>query len=209
MIWALSLGRLRAVTGLLAASWIVSGCAVGSGGIATSQELQGPWRPEPLVLDPATISAGQRACLARPGDVTVLAGRFVAVDARGGNRLFLLFDSDFGDFSACELRMDAAGNLSFVGSSGMGNGAPFQALAPGAVVITGSDGGRNGGADWVSVTGRVGAAVAAVRVLAPGGPTVRASVGGGWFAAWWPGSQSGFTVEAFDATGEKIGDAKQ
>jgi hypothetical protein len=197
------------VTAVLAASSIAAGCGVESGRYATIEELRGPWRAEPIPVDPAMIAAGERACRERSGDLTAPKDRLVAVDARGGNRLFLIFAGPPADSSACELRMDAAGNVSMVGASGSSANAPFEALAPGDVVIMGSDGGGFAAGEWRSGMGRVGSAVTAVRLVVPGGPTVRASVGGGWFAAWWPSSQFSFTVEGFDATGQKIGEAKQ
>lgn len=199
----------RAVAALLVTCWIAAGCGIGSGGYPNTEELQGPWRPEPLAVDPVTIAAGERACRERSGDLAEPKDRLVAVDARGGNRLFLIFAGPPADSSLCELRMDSAGGVSLVGASGSGGGAPFEALLPGAVVITGSGGGGSDNGAWTSVIGRSGSAVTDVRILVPGGPVVRASVGGGWFAAWWPTSQFSVTVEGFDATGKKIGETSQ
>jgi len=106
--------------------------------------------------------------------------------------------------------MDAAGTLRVVGASGTSSVAPLDALMPDEVMIMGGGQGSGiGTSEWSSVTGRIGSAVAVVRVVVPGAPTVRASVGGGWFAAWWPTNQMSFMVEGYNATGQRIGEARQ
>ena len=66
-----------------------------------------------------------------------------------------------------------------------------------------------GGIQATYVVGVAGPAVAAVDVVIPGGPRVRASLANGWFAAWWPGNfvnmPPNVTINGYDAAGNLVG----
>ncbi|HEV8489745.1 MAG TPA: hypothetical protein VGQ58_08175 [Candidatus Limnocylindrales bacterium] len=204
---------LPALLAVLAVAWAAAGC----GTFATDRvekiaDIRGPWRPEPLVIDQATIAAAEEACQdARAIRDPALApvDRLVAVDARGSGRLTLIFAGAGAAFMECELRMDTQGDLSMAGGSVQGGGGPVVFLDQDDVVIVAA-GGMIGAGDGSSVVyGRIGQAVAAVRVVFASGTVVRASIGGGWFTAWWPTDEMGLVVEAYDATGRKIGEVER
>jgi hypothetical protein len=121
----------------------------------------------------------------------------------------MIFSGAGAAFMQCDLRMDAAGDLSMTGGWAEKEEGPDLLLAPDRVTIVHA-GGLLGGVDLASnVIGRVGPAVASVRLVFAAGPVVDASVGGGWFTAWWPNPDMGFVAEAYDVTGKKIAEVER
>lgn len=51
------------------------------------------------------------------------------------------------------------------------------------------------------VDGRVGAGVSAVTITLSDGSTVQATVSGGWYLAWWPGSVAAANAQISTASG--------
>ncbi|MDQ2965383.1 MAG: hypothetical protein M3R57_06010 [Chloroflexota bacterium] len=197
------------IAGLLAVCWIAAGCgAFAVERYATNDDIRGPWRTTPLSVDPATVVAAQRACHLANGPVEAdglqLAGGLV--DARGSGRLTLIYIGPGDTYSECPLDMDVRGNLSPGGNfSGASGGVADLLPANRARIVAAGMSGPVAGSTML--IGRIGAAVAAVRV-ATGGTSVQASVADGWFIAWWPGDEGDFVVELFDATGQKVGEAR-
>jgi hypothetical protein len=206
------LAMRRLIAAVLSAGLIAAGCAgLTGGGFATNDELRGPWRPEPFSVDPSTITAAEQFCGAPGiGGGMVQGGRLVAVDARGGSRLTLLFAGVGADSSQCDLRIVASGTFAIIGTSASTSSGPADFIAPNDVIIVGGGQMRGIGAEeWSSVVGRTGPSITAVRVGFESGSSLGASVGGGWFAAWWPTTQTNFVVQGFDASGRKVGEVKQ
>ena len=202
----------RLIAAILAAGWVAAGCAAlpGGGGV-TNEELRAPWRPQPLSVDRATIDASQQACRKQesefgvPGPATT--GRLVAVDARGGGRITLLYLGRGDSYLECQVDVGSNAPLAMGGSSSEVGG--FQpVVAANDVMILGT-GGMSGGAESSSsVVGRVGSNVTAVRIVLPSGSSLQASIGGGWFTAWWPSLEMVFVAEAFNASGHKVSEAR-
>jgi hypothetical protein len=193
----------------VAASAFTAGCGALPGSVATNDELLGSWQAEPMAVDGATVAAAERACRGRDvdGDDMAMAEQLVVVDARGGRRLTLVFKGPGASMSECQLELQPGGQMA-VGtiSASLGFG-PVAPLAPNEVSVNGTGGWRGDREALTSVTGRLGSAVTGIRVRLSRGLSVRASVGGGWFTAWWPTDETPLGVEAFDATGQKIGEA--
>ena len=162
-------------------------------------------------MDPSTITAAEQFCGAPGvGGGMVQGGRLVAVDARGGSRLTLLFAGVGADSSQCDLRIEASDTFAIIGTSASTSAGPADFVAPNDVIILGGGQMRGIGAEeWSSVTGRTGPAITAVRVEFANGSGLGASVGGGWFTAWWPTTRTNFVVEGLDASGNKVGEARQ
>jgi hypothetical protein len=206
------LAMRRPFGGLLAAACAlaVAGCGTFAvERVATLDDIRGPWRPAPLAMDNATIAAAEDACRdARKvgGPDMAPLDQLVVVDARGSGRLTLLYAGAGRSFMQCELRVDARGELSTVGGWSQNQAGPDLLLAQDDVTIVQSGGvlGDAGLASYAS--GRIGPAVAGVQLVFIDGSVVRASIGGGWFTAWWPTAEMAFVVQAFDATGAKIGE---
>jgi hypothetical protein len=202
----------RVLSALLVAGWIAAGCSTFAvERYARTEDIRGPWRAEPLSVDPATVAAGGKVCddVRTPIRGDVAFDRLAAVDARGTGLITMLFTGAGSAFVQCELRVDAAGDLSTVGGWAEKAEGPKLLLAPDGLMIVRA-GGMLGGADLASnVTGRIGQAVASVRVVFAAGPVIQASIGGGWFTAWWPNPDMGFIVEAYDVTGKKIAEVER
>ena len=184
-----------------------------AGRVATLAELVGPWRREPLIIDPNVRAAADRACRADSEFPAGLA--LVGVDARGGGRLITAYAGPGGATADCTY-IKVGPNGAITGSlSSTGKGGGFAPLAPGQLE---SHGGGAFSDDTVTVQyviGRVGAGTARVMLEVEGVGPVTASLGQGWYIAWWeagrPLDQNGpgphlpskrYTVAAFDALGQ-------
>jgi hypothetical protein len=131
----------------------------------------------------------------------------MAVDARGGGRLTLLYVSRGDAYVACQVDVGPE-RPRWIGGSSADAAVSQPVLAANDVVIVGSGGMSGGGDASSSVVGRVGVDVTAVRVVFPSGSSLQASVSDGWFIAWWPTAEMGFVAEAFDASGQKVSEAR-
>lgn len=198
----------RLLAAVLAAGLVGSGCStLAVDRVARDEDIRGPWRAEPLAIDAATVAGAEEACQ----DARVQVGaapvdRFVAIDARGSSRLTLIFAGPGTASMECQLVMDAKGDLSI--SGGVVQDAPALLVAPDELVVVAA-GGMTGHVDSSSALGRIGEAISDVHVVFASGAVVRASVGGGWFTAWWPAHDMGFVIQGLDASGRKIAEVKR
>jgi hypothetical protein len=195
---------------VLAVACLAAGCGTFAvEPVAKLEDVRGPWRPAPLAIDQATIAAAGDVCQdARKvgGPDMAPLDQLAVVDARGSGRLTLLYAGAGRSFMQCDLRVDARGELSMAGGWSQNEAGLDLLLAQDDVTIVQSGGvlGDAGLASYAS--GRIGPAVAGVQLVFIDGSVVRASIGGGWFTAWWPTDEMAFVVQAFDATGAKIGE---
>jgi hypothetical protein len=82
------------------------------------------------------------------------------------------------------------------------NSSPKQADVPaGQVQLFGSGMQNSSGQALTLVDGRIGAGVASVTIDRSDGSSVQATVSGGWYLAWWPGTAHATTAEVTSATG--------
>jgi hypothetical protein len=90
------------------------------------------------------------------------------------------------------------GSLSIASS----NSGPNQADVPaGQVQLTGSGMKNSSGQALTLVDGRIGAGVTAVTIDRSDGSSVQATVSGGWYLAWWPGTVPATTADVTTTTG--------
>jgi hypothetical protein len=190
-----------------------------AGGPATLADLVGPWQREPLDIDAGVRAAADRACRADPEFPPGV--QLAAIDARGGGRLMTIYAGPGGTMAECsyvEVAADGSvtGSLSGWGTSGV---AP---LAPGRLAAHGGGGFTDGPVAVQYVIGRVGAGTARVVVDVEGLGPVRASLGNGWYLAWWetgkPPDPNGpgphvptrrYTVTAYDGSGQATDQAQE
>ena len=154
--------------------------------IATFQDIAGPWRAAPLVLDPTLrdrIALTCRRDMERKPTSTV-----AVIDVRGLEVAVVRMTGDSA--GTCDaLQLTAAGQVNGAGGGWRQDG--FEQLgAIGDDEIQGVELGNVGGGDlkaqgW-SVMGRVGGAITQVVIETPNQPQILASLENGWFAAWWP-----------------------
>jgi hypothetical protein len=168
-----------------------------------------PWGAVPFRVDEALVARAVTVCRAEAQ--TVAPGTpLVLVDARGGGRLTLLF-ADLTTESECTVLVDGGGAMTFGGGGG-GSTVPNLPPAPNAAQIgsmsTQGTIGVGGATDSISsATGRAGADVADVDLIAPNGQRIRATTANGWFLAWWPTAETNIQVQAIGAEGRPLGPA--
>jgi len=215
---------LRIVAAIVLATVLAAGCigmqpsstATASGdGLSSDipqpglERLRGPWQAEPFALEPAIAAAAEMECrrdgVRDPGIAREL--RLRVSDARGGGRMTLLFAGDGAGYATCELEVLADGGF----MRGGGSTAPDDGTVPPVprdrVSVRGSSGSSGAGVASTDVDGQVGALVAQVRIRTVRLETV-ASVGDGWFIAWWPSFDHGGVIEAYAADGAKLGEQR-
>ena len=192
---------------------------LGAGRSATLADLVGPWRREPFTIDANVRAAADRTCRADsefpPGVQLVIA------DARGGGRLMTAYAGPGGATADC-IYIKVAPDGSVTGSlSGTGKGA-FAQLPPGQLDSVGGGGFSDDDVAVQYVLGRVGAGAARVVLDVEGIGPVTATLGNGWYLAWWetgqpldpngPGPQlpsRRYTVTAYDALGQITDQAQE
>lgn len=174
-------------------------------------DLSEPWQAQPFAIDQALVIAAEQKC--REGNVGIVppGSKLVVVDARGGNRLTLLFVAPTAN-GQCFLKQDSAGRLTADGGEGEGRSDPWPALKPNEVTSNGVGRSETGPTDLSGastatshLSGRAGAAVATAEVVLPSGVSFLTSLNGGWFVAWWPGMDANVGVRGYDAAGTLVG----
>ncbi len=85
-----------------------------------------------------------------------------------------------------------------------GASTSLPAPAPGTVITETWDTKGVDGNSISKVIGRAGSGVTGIDVVLTNGTTIKALSAGGWWTAWWPGTEGGesaFTIAAHTATG--------
>jgi hypothetical protein len=190
------------------------------------------WTPTTQPIDQTTLNEIGAACTAQHrdmpptpygagGQLPAEGWRTVLVDRRGPNAVALV-QAPPGHMGVC--RFLGLGQVPGPGIGAESSGGGGDTYAPrGDRVLTI----ENSGGTWVdpgeaigSTSGQVGPDVARVAVTLDDGTWVQASVGGGWYLAWWPGKVRRFllwqttavrrpqAVRAYDAAGRLLGEAR-
>jgi hypothetical protein len=190
----------------LALTCSVAGCDdVVSSRPAPTHDLAEPWQARPFAVDPALIAAGEKICRDRARNVVEPILPLVLVDARGDDRLMLVFAGP-ADISECFLTRDRAGHLAWDSGEGSGGG-PEPPLGPTEVRFNGAGSPDHPIHPTSHGVGRVGIAISAVELRPPSGVVVQASLNRGLFAAWWYGLDHNavIVVRGYDAAGRLVG----
>ena len=196
--------RLLAVTLLLLVT--VAGCGEAEVSLAPTHDPAEPWQSRPFAVDPLLIIEAERICR-DPTRPMMRAGLpLVVVDARGEDRLLLLF-AGAAETGECFLERDRTGRLMFDSGGGGSASGPLPALQPAEIRFNGAGSSDDPEGPWSFGVGQAGAAVAFVELTPPSGVVVRASLNRGWFAAWWYGldHDAQIVVRGYDAGGRLVG----
>ncbi|GAA2911737.1 hypothetical protein Acy02nite_91160 [Actinoplanes cyaneus] len=193
----------RLVIGLVAAA------VLGVGGILAAPALRpgadtayASWTAIPAEVTAAqlvTLTTGCARSWAEPAGEAVLA-------ERRGTSLFLVLKMSSGALVTCfSWDGDEPAGADRLSD---GHGAEPSLPATGRVSMLGGPQTIGGAAGrQTSALGRVGPGVTGVDIALPHGPTVRATVSNGWWAAWWPdrhGDQTdGFRIVVHTAAGSR------
>jgi hypothetical protein len=138
------------------------------------------------------------------------------IDVRGEGVAVVQLDDADVICSTIQIRPDGTAD-SVGGGSGPG-GFEHEALPPLAPDELAGFGFTGVGArsleelpvEGLSIYGRSGPGIASVRVTPAGGPEITASMGDGWFGAWWPfkgGDLPSVIVRGYDASGRYLAEA--
>jgi hypothetical protein len=171
---------------------------------AATHDLTEPWQAVPFQLDAPTLEAATDACRLQLNrrDLPPLA----VVDSRGANTVMVLFAEPLATAN-CVVVRDRTG--AFVMTSG--NTGSRKAQAP----LIGRELHRRDISRTIAavgeatyVIGLAGPEIASVEIVTPSGERLRASLEGGWYAAWWPGNSMvewfKTRINGYDASGALI-----
>ena len=175
--------------------------------VAGVDELLGPYQTEPYrAFDEDLIRSVGEECALSLREAFNAQPQLVLADGRGGGRLMLIYGEADGDTAECLVKIDPNGTPT-VDSSGFSSGAgPNQ---PGPLEIFASSGGSASGVESSSyLHGAVGSEIGGVVINLADGTTITASVGGGRFAAWWPGEAQPNRILGFDNGGRQVADER-
>lgn len=196
--------RCRGAATLALVVFVLAGCGEAEVIPAPIHDLSEPWQAAPFAVDPAVVVAAEQICRDAVRQMFPAGLPLVVVDARGADRLLLLFAgaADTGD---CLLRRDRTGALTFDGGGGSG-GDPPPALQPTEIRFNGAGSVGDPQEPFSYGIGQAGAAVSMVEMIPPTGVSVRASLNRGWFAAWWYGlhHDAVIVVRGYDAAGRLV-----
>jgi hypothetical protein len=193
-----SIARLRAIDyhprrrrirklpaiGALGATGLAAVAAIVTLGSSAAPAFAG-WEPTPGAPTPGQLAQAGQACGQDLGSP-------VLTDSRGPYTASIYANSTTSD------RCLSGNGISM--SSSSTSAAPVS-VAPGQIEL-GGGGTRDSAGDALTlVDGRTGAGVAAVTIERSDGSSVQATVAGGWYLAWWPGTVAATNAEVTAASG--------
>jgi hypothetical protein len=148
------------------------------------------WTPTPTPPAPGQLAAARASCNASQSPISGLPLKLA--DTRGPYTFSIYADSDSS--AAC------IKGPSFTAVSG--SMASSAVSVPAGQVLLSTSHETDRGADGFSFAdGRAGAGVSGVTLTLDDGTNVQATVGGGWFVAWWPGGHQIKSAELTTPTG--------
>jgi len=143
------------------------------------------WSPTPTPPASGQLAAAEQACSANLGTP-------VLTDTRGPYTA-----SIYADATSSHTCLQG-GSLSIASSN---SGSSPADVPAGQVQLTGSGMKNSSGQALTLVDGRIGAGVASVTIDRGDGSSVQATVSGGWYLAWWPGTVQATSAEVTTTTG--------
>ncbi|MGO9901975.1 MAG: hypothetical protein ACLP0J_20350 [Solirubrobacteraceae bacterium] len=143
------------------------------------------WTPRPTPPAAGQLAAAEQACSANLGTP-------VLTDTRGPYTASIYADAT-SNHTCLE-----GGSLSIASA----NSSPSAAdISAGQVQLSGSGIENSSGQALTLVEGRIGAGVTSVTIDRSDGSSVLATVSGGWYLAWWPGTAHATTADATSTSG--------
>jgi len=174
--------------------------AVGTG--AALGTVTGPWQAQGLPLGDPQIAVISDACATAAREQLGEAEANLPtalVDARGQGFATAVLADDTRAIE-CLVEIDGSG-ASRVDSVIRLAPSLSKAVTDTAIAIVSLIDAEDREGGRTLVIGRAGVHATGVTLPFAGGSAVGASVGGGWFAAWWPGHKRPATIDAVDSTG--------
>ena len=203
---ATRLGVVAVLVASVAACAGVPDVLQGLDGSANAQQLNASWQPQPMRPSAAIVAEADRAC--REDIAFQPSLPLLLVDARGEGRLQLFYGDPNGGSGECDgIFVGPDGSVRAGGPGGSSTSEAWQPNASDELVVM-TRGASSGtlGEDEEHVAGRAGPEVARVQVIVDGiASPIEATVGNGWWAAWWPGGVACTEVVAIGADGAELG----
>ncbi len=176
--------RLPAIGALGAASSAAAIAAIVTLGSSAAPAFAG-WRATPTTPLPGQLAQAAQACGQNLGSP-------VLTDSRGPYTASIYSNSTTGDVCL-------SGNGVSMSSSTT-SAAPASVPA-GGIELNGGGSRDSAGNALTLVDGRTGAGVTAVTIHRSDGSSVQATVSGGWYLAWWPGTVKATNAQVTAASG--------
>jgi hypothetical protein len=143
------------------------------------------WSPTPTSPAAGQLAAAEHACSANLGTPAL-------TDTRGPYTA-----SIYADVTSSHTCLQG-GSLSMASSVS----GPSQAeVSAGQIQLNGFGMKNSSGHALTLVDGRIGAGVTSVTIDRSDGTSIRATVSGGWYLAWWPGTVHATTADVTTSTG--------
>ncbi len=184
-------GRLRPPVALgataLAAAAAGAAALIVSLGAGAGNAFAG-WTAKPTKAPPAQVAAAAAGCAGSP----TAGAPLKLIDTRGPFTFLIYADADSG--ATC---IQGPG-VSVVRASG--SRAPVNVPA-GRILLSPAHSASFRGPSFSFIDDRTGAGVSGVTLVLADGTNVRATVGNGWYIAWWPGLQRVKSAEVSTPSG--------
>lgn len=148
------------------------------------------WTPTPTPPAPGQLATAQASC---QGGQSPIAGLPLKLTDTRGPFTFSVYASDTS--SATCISGPSGTNV-----SGSMASAPVNVPAD-QIVLSSEHQTNHSGQAFSFAEGRTGTGVSGVKLTLDDGTTVQATVGGGWFVAWWPGARGIKSADLATRTG--------
>ena len=206
--------RPRFALGALAGLAVIASVLVAILGLGTgAQDAFAGWSPTPTHASDAQIGGAEKSCNAQlaanatpaPFSTAQVGGWQLALADTRGPFTYVILTSG-GDTATCFSAPSFTRLAGYTQTTDSGPPADGAQLQTSGVQLLGTDGEPYSGtgqirASYRLIEGRAGAAVSGVTLVLDDGTRVTATVGGGAFAAWWPGTQNATLIIAATGTG--------
>lgn len=194
--------RTRRLRPPVAVGAVSTGAAAGAAALAISlgagaSNAFAGWSPTPTAPAPGQLANAQTSC---EQSQSPIAGLPLQLSDTRGPFTFSIYANSTSSATCIK-------GPSFTAVSGSMSSYPVSVPA-GHILLAGSHATDRTGAAYSVAEGRAGTDVTAVTLTLDDGSTVQATVGNGWFVAWWPSSHvvksaqlttpSGVTTQTFD-----------
>jgi hypothetical protein len=143
------------------------------------------WSPTPTRPAAGQLAAAEQACSTNLGTPRL-------TDTRGPYTA-----SIYADATSSHLCLQG-GSLSIASSN---SGSSQAEVRAGQIELAGSGMKNSSGQALTLVDGRIGASVTSVTIDRSDGSSIQATVSGGWYLAWWPGTVRATTAGVTTGTG--------
>jgi len=198
--------RTAALGAAAAAVAVVAVTLILSLGPETQRAFAG-WSASPTAPSSGQVQAAEAACMTQlpTGSPAAQSGfSVVLTDTRGPYTVLILQDARTASVGSCfvgpspgsaEVSLEVGGPLTPLRAGEIGVLSSGLAPASGATQRTSE------GNPYTMIEGPAGPGVVGVTLVLSDGSHVTASTAGGWYAAWWPGTQRAVTAEVRSPSG--------